>query len=789
MKSVGAVQVGVVVLATLLGAPVADAQAQPNSKPVGGSLEEVVVTAQRRAESLQTVPVAVSAFTESQLEARQVTSALDLVRMVPNLLGQNNAGAATANTYFLRGLGSTEQIALLDPPVSSYVDDVIIPRQNSNNYAMFDVERVEVLRGPQGTTFGRNSTGGAINVITKKPGTEPAGLISVGGGNYGHQFVRGSVDLPLTDKVLTKFSAFYDEDDGWLRNLSNDEMLNGFENYGLRAALRYLVSDDITWDLSAEYIVANGTYLRSIFGTGRTTRTALVTGGATSDVVADMLAKRGLRNETASIGAISNFEWRFGDTIFNAITGFRSSEQEFVLDYSMPTQAATPNPFVLNNDGRYDSFTQEFKLTGTLGSALKYVGGLFFFHEDNVTKAGQATGTALGPMVLTCSAGLFGDGQVICPNGQRGYSSFRDIRNTTTSYALYAQVDYEIFDRLTLVAGGRFTEEEKEIDLKPTSFGGMTTADLKAAGIDTLLETSEFTPKLGVDYQLKDDVMLFVSATRGFKAGGWNSRTAYIPQTFEPMTPETTTSYEAGFKSEMFDRRLRLNVGVFLAETEDLQLNYTTPGPIPGTALATQANAGDVEVKGVEVEFAAQLGENFELYGSAGFQSGEYTKVNPGALSFCTNGGTIVNGACSRPGGLPTSYVNAIDLDDEPSRLPERTIAVGFSWTIPAPVLVGRLRLSGEVNYSGGYWTTASNSRPDLRLTPEGPLVTPTALDSYADSYTLWSAHLGYESENGHWRATVGCKNCSDESFITSTFNGGYYGEPRRVDGSITYKF
>lgn len=776
-------------LALLLAAVTpAYAQQQEGGEQIA-ALEEITVTAQRRSESLQTVPVAVTAFSESQLESRQVNSAIDLIRMVPNLLGQNNAGTATANTYFMRGLGSTEQIALLDPPVSTYVDDVIIPRQNTNNYAMFDVERIEVLRGPQGTTFGRNSTGGAINVITKKPGDTLAGSITVGGGNLGHEFVRGSLDLPLSERVLTKVSAFYDSNDGWLDNLTNGDTLNNFENWGGRIALRYLASDALTWDLSAEYIIANGTYLRSIYQAGTETRTALAVGGATSDVVADMLARRGLRNETASLGLTSNLEWRGESVTFNSITGYRSSDQEFVLDFSMPSAATTPNPFLLNNDGRYDSFSQEFKFAGAVGESIKYVAGLFFFYEDNITKAGQATGTPTGPMTLTCSAGLFGDGQITCPSGLPGYSSFRDIRNTTESYAVYAQFDYAVTDNVTLVAGGRYTDEKKEVDLKATSYGGMTTADLVAAGIDTELTASEFTPKLGINLQATPDVMLFASATRGFKAGGWNSRTAYIPEQFVPMTPEKTTSYEAGIKSEWFDRRVRLNFGAFLAETDDLQLNFTTPGPIAGTALATQMNAGDIEVKGIELELAAQIASNLNVFATAGLQKGRFTHVNPNAQSFCSNGGTIVDGACSRPGGLPTSYINAIDLDDKPSRLPKKTFTTGFTWTIPAAALFGNFNVNAEVNYVDGYWTTASNSRPNLQLIDGGPFVTPTALNSYADSYTLWSASIGYESDNGRWRARVGCTNCGDKSFITSTFNGHYYGEPRRVDGSLTYRF
>ena len=238
------------------------------------SLQEVVVTSQRRAESLQRVPLAVSAFTADDLQSRQITSAVDVANFVPNLLGQNNIGASTANTYFMRGLGSVAQVALLDPAVSTYVDEVIIPRQNANNYAMFDVERVEVLRGPQGTTFGRNSTGGAISIVTRKPGLQRGGYLALGAGEHDRRLVRASVDLPVGDRLLTKFSGFYVEDDGWLDNQTNGETLNGGLNWGLRAAARLLPTEDVTWDLTAEYMVSEGVNLRSNLGDRDTPNTA-----------------------------------------------------------------------------------------------------------------------------------------------------------------------------------------------------------------------------------------------------------------------------------------------------------------------------------------------------------------------------------------------------------------------------------------------------------------------------------------------------------------------------------
>ena len=779
------------------------AQSEPSSS---GALEEVTVTAQRREESLQSVPIAVSAFTANQLEERLATSTIDLVKMVPNLFGHNNTGTSTANTYFLRGLGSTEQIAMLDPAVSTYVDDVIIPRQNANNYALFDVERLEVLRGPQGTTFGRNSTGGAINVITRKPGKEFAGLVGVGAGSFGKKLFRGTVDAPFSDTVLSKFSGFYVEDDGYLANVGNGERLNGSKNAGGRAALRVLFNNDVTWDIAAEYIEADGVFVRAYLDNPRLMFTPFTTGGGTSDIVSDMINKRGLRNETSATSVTSNVEWKWGRATINAITGYRTVDQIFVLDFGDPnpavagvrTRATATLPqyftFAINNDGKYDMFSQEFKATGSFNDdKVKYVAGIYFFSEDNITRAGQATGSgAVGvPLTLTCSTGFFGEGPIPC-GAARGYSSFRDMRNTTDSFAAYAQFDWKVADRTTLILGGRFTDDTKKLNLLATPQGAMTTADLVAAGVATRLKSSQFTPKAGINFQATDDVMFYVSGTRGFKSGGWNSRTAYRPQEFQPMQPEKTTSYELGMKSESLNRRLRINGNFYYATTKGLQLAYSTPGPITGTTLSTQDNAGDIKTRGFELEIAARFNEHFDMYGSLGLQKGSYTAVNARARSSCTNGGSIVNGACANPTPplTTTSYTNAIDLTDGLSRFPERTGNLGLNFHFPVADAGGKIAALMEVQFTGPFWTTASNAVPNLQLISGGPFVSgATVLSTRADSFTLINAGLVYTSSNDAWRVSVDCKNCNNKVYKISVFNGLFFGDPRRYDATISYKF
>ncbi|MCA3256002.1 MAG: TonB-dependent receptor plug domain-containing protein, partial [Alphaproteobacteria bacterium] len=232
--------------------------AQTAAAPAESGLEEIVVTAQRRAENVQDVPIAISAFTATELANRGVNETLDLIQYVPNMFGSNNTGLGSANAYYLRGLGNTETIATFDPPVGTYVDDVYLSRQNGNNFGFFDVERVEVLRGPQGTLFGRNTTGGAVNVILKRPGDEFGGFAEVGYGRFDRKFLRGSVDLPMSDKFAMKFSGYYQNDDGYVRNTTTNERLNDADGSGLRGAVQLKVNDSITWNGAVAWTSSDG---------------------------------------------------------------------------------------------------------------------------------------------------------------------------------------------------------------------------------------------------------------------------------------------------------------------------------------------------------------------------------------------------------------------------------------------------------------------------------------------------------------------------------------------------
>ena len=314
------------------------------------ALEEVTVTAQRRAQDIQDVPLAITALSDEELQERQIDEPIDLINYVPNLFGGNNTGLGTANAYYLRGLGNTESIATFDPPVGTYIDNVYIARQNGNNMSFFDIDRIEVMRGPQGTLFGRNTTGGAVSIHMKKPAEEMGGWVEGSIGDYDRKMLRGSIDLPVSDSVLTKFSGFWLDEDGFVENRTTGDELNGDEAWGVRADLRFLPSENVTWDISAETIESSSLNITNSFSDlsvfarpydngisdnteDRFSQTGIRASNDSEGSLEQLATGNGLGNSVESWAISSNLAWEgdFGTLTF--ITGIRSLEQKFIVDF------------------------------------------------------------------------------------------------------------------------------------------------------------------------------------------------------------------------------------------------------------------------------------------------------------------------------------------------------------------------------------------------------------------------------------------------------------------------
>jgi len=755
--------------ATLLSSTSVLAQvAETDDAEASNAPQEIIVTAQRREESLQEVPLAVSAFGAQELEARQVTDTLDLVNYVPNLIGHHNTAVGTANAYSMRGLANSESISTFDPPVGTYIDDIYVSRQGANNFSLFDVERVEVLRGPQGTLFGRNTTGGAINVIMARPQEEFGGFAEVGYGRFNRVQLRGSVDVPvIEDQLLTKLSGYYIESDGYVNNLSTGDKLNGEENWGLRGAVQARLSDSVKWDVSADYIHNSNANLPHFYDPEtdqRITYTQIsadtpLGGGLVSSRLADNTAG----NLAESYSISSNLEVEVGgNATLNVITGYRHLYQEFLTESlagatgvvidGVDLVSASPGAGIpLASDSWHSQFSQEIKFSGeAFGGFLDYVAGVYYINETNETDFAN--------LLILSSGTAFVNGD-------------RVMTNDTEAYAGYIQGDFHLTPDLTFTAGVRYTDERKTIAYSPnanplpltSSSVPFDTQDLIDLGIPVEQRSKVWTPRFALQYQAADDIMLFASATRGFKSGGWNAR-AYSPDKADAFYPETIWSFEGGVRSQWLDRRLTVNLTGFYFTDYNQQLPGGGLNPLTGTITYLTRNVADMENYGLEVELSTTPVEGLNVFWSFGLQNASFKNVNDitrAQQANCLSGDVT---ACN------VSIITPDGQIAEPTRAPSFTSTVGASYNWD---LGNGLSIQPAVNwnYISSTWVSTSN---DSR--------------GYQPGHSVVNGGVTLRSEEG-WSLGLECNNCFDDLYMTSFLIYPYLSEPGRWMARLRYDF
>ena len=734
-------------VALAIGAPPALAQ-QSSDQPEAGGLSEIIVTAQRREENVQSIPLAVTAFSPQQIEAAQLKNTSDLVRFTPSVTGGLNTGTGAALSFYIRGLGSTEQIATFDVPVATYIDEIYVARQNANAVSLFDIERVEVLRGPQGTLFGRNTTGGAVSITTRKPSTEFGYFVEGAVGSFERSMLRGSIDAPVNDKILTKLSAFVVDDDGYATSLTTGEKLNAEKAAGVRGALRLLPTEKLTWDISVDYIDQQKTTLGSSpvdpeYGI----RSGLRYVDCENNIREVYLnTSRGNCAGVMNGGVTSNVAYELDWATINFITGYRTTDQNFAIDFLNGTGAR--GGFTIANEVRNQQFTQEVKLVGET-DRVKWVAGLFYLDEDNKTAEIDFAGVLLADWTMY---------------------------NTTKSLAAYAQADVALTEKLTATVGARYTEEEKTLEYingsLPLTTARPTSANVRAVGIPLSQDEQKITPRFALTYQLDPNKLVYASATNGFKSGGWNTRVTNVASV-TIFGPEEAWSYEVGAKTEWFDRRLRVNATAYMQEVKDLQLLSGA-----GTLFVTR-NAGDLEAMGIELEIAAAPTDALQIFGTISAADHEYKNTPPAAVG---SGGV----PCSnRPEPLQCTTVN-----DDPVRYPELQGTLGASYTVPVAQFGGSLTFNGSASYSHSYWTSTYNDSGVVTATPFGGTTPRTVALSKVRPNTIVNLGAVYRTEGSNWEAALECSNCTEEYYATSSlFNIGYFNDPRRVTFRLRYTY
>lgn len=814
----------------------ADSAAAKSPEPEVVELEGIIVTAQRREESVQDVPIAISAFTSRELALRGITSALDVAQYVPNLVGLNNTGLGSANAYYLRGLGNTETVATFDPPVGTYVNDIYLSRQNANNLSLFDVERLEVLRGPQGTLFGRNTTGGAINLILAEPGDEFGGYAEAGYGSYNNFEGRASIDVPLAEGFAVKASGFYRNDRGYVKNTTTGERLNDSDGYGARLGVRMELSPNARYIASYMHIDARGENLLNFDCDpadpsncdGRFATTGLREDeGQFAGLITGPKQFFGNFNRTDTDIVTSNLQFGSTDLRLNIITGYVSTTDRYGLDFAdgraLPSLAVPVPPvlgftrggFTIVNDASHDQFTQEFKLTGRLFDGfVDYVGGLYYYHEDNRTNF----------------ADLFSLNLPTAP-APRGFPLLladRVLDNKTEAYAGYVQADFNVTDQIKLTAGVRYTDEEKTFSISdnrpvvgrnaagqtlcrgPNQFGPgvcLANENLVAANgrpIPQRLTTDLFTPRFVAVWEPMDDLLVYVSATRGFKSGGWNAR-GTTPGALLPFDPEKVWSYEGGLKSQLFDNRLRVNAVAYRMDVSDLQTPSALADPVTGALTFLTRNFADYRNQGLELEISAVPVRGLSLFFAGGYQDDEY-RLNAGGLQVDEFGvqsvlaqasvcraqlarGLVPGGGAGEATACGVGIVNAGGQVAEPVRTPDFTLAFGGSYVAElggltlTPSLNASWRSKSEVQTSNLTFFTAPIRSSTGRVFPANPFGDGRFITG-SDSGSSWlvNATLTLADADRRFALIAECTNCLDEVRVESALaNTTYLNQPRRA--------
>jgi iron complex outermembrane recepter protein len=548
------------------------------------TLEEVTVTAQRRAENLQDVPVAVSAFTAAELEARGVSSTRDILPMTPNVTYDESF--TVGNSFVsVRGVA---QINNADSPVAIVVDGVPQNSQKQLRMELFDVERIEVLKGPQGALYGRNAIGGAINIVTRAPSDDFGGWVQVGGGSGNLREVSGAVSGPIVDdRLLFRLSGAYKDADGNIENVFLHEKVDFLESKDLRARLMILPSDALTIDLRGSYSDIDGGAVMDA------SMDPTLTGNANREVLprSDILgsSQRKISDATAKI------DWRNAIGTLTSITGYTDLTEDYYGDLDFCNPIDCPNGIfglgpqadqAQNLDVKL--LSQEVRLASPDEQRLRWIVGGFYL----------STQRDLDTIAHLLIPGI--PGIPIISNAEE---------NDNDAYSAFAQVDYRLTDRTTLGVSLRYDRDERE----QTNAGDPARPTRSKSFSDT-------QPRIVIDHKLSDNHLVYAAYATGFRSGGFNGVGG------RPFDAETLQNFEIGYKSTWWDDRLRLNTAVFRSRSEDYQFFYIDFNQ--GGAQVID-NLDKVEFTGAEIEWQAQATRYWTLLGAIGVLDSDIKAFDP----------------------------------------------------------------------------------------------------------------------------------------------------------------
>jgi iron complex outermembrane receptor protein len=588
-------------------------QTTPSSEASSG-LEEIIVTAERREERLQDTPVSVMVFSAEDISQRSMRTLSDVAAFTPNLNISNGsiAGGDSAQVY-IRGIGQYDFATAADPGVGIYVDGVYLGRSVGSMLDLADVDRIEVLRGPQGTLYGKNTIGGAINVVTAPTPTTLGADLQVTGGSYDRGDFKGSLYVPIIgDELLSSLTVLSRNSNGYGDRPLVDQTMGNISTQAAHGVLEWHADDDITVRVDAD-----GTHtrdhgpVRSLLATEQTPflqfYNAYFGPYGNQYLTGNPYVSLGTGpnyNDLDQYGAALHVDWKIDGALFKSISSFRQLKAAWAADVDNSPQDVAEEADVM----KQHQFTQEFQLSGkTLNDRLDWMTGLYYFRE----RALMTFNVTIMP-AFYYKLGL--DLSEVLPD-----------QILTNSSAAYGHASYALTDRLSVIAGLRYTYETKDFVV-----GAYAPLSDQVIVPQTPLSNawSNTSPMLGFDYKIVKDLMAYASASQGFKSGGFNARPTTAGEV-KPFNPETVTTYELGLKSEWLDRRLRANADVFYNDYKDVQVTVITGSGT--TILSYIDNAARAKGKGAELELTARPTTPLTLTAAFGYIDARYTETSPGS--------------------------------------------------------------------------------------------------------------------------------------------------------------
>ncbi len=725
-------------------AQTASSNQEKNNGRYANSIEEIIVTAQKRSEPLQSVPMTVTAFSEEKITDFRINGLADVVSLTPSL-GVADFGPASPNLT-LRGIGSTDRDAGSDRSVVVFVDEVYMGRAGGSAFDLFDLERIEVLHGPQGTLFGKNVVGGAIHYISKKPAPETDAYLRIGVGNYNLLETRGMFNTPLAENVNSRFSFSTRDRDGFQTNLRTGNDVDTADNVSARGQLLFTPSDDLTVLLSAD------ASRDRIFGISRKVAPA---SGFTAYL--GFFPDPDPRNVQTNVdgffdrdifGYSARVDWDTSIGTFTSLTAYRNVKfkhsQDVVgipLDSSFDANGK-PRGFlsVDNTNEDYDMLSQEFRLS-SLPSDDKWIWvvGAFFSKEDTNRLSIR-------------------DRSLL---GSTSKSSF-DQSNVTKSSAIFGQLTYAVTDRLNLTLGGRYTTDKKDFGLNVTDASGGTADTLNPAKEEFSIVAddswSEFTPKFVVDYFVTPSALVYASVSKGYKSGGFQGFAPSAAAAVVPFNPETAWSYEIGAKTQWFQDTLQVNLTGFRTDFKDLQFRQrilSVPGD-QSSAIVIILNAADAVINGAEASIQWLPVEGLTL-------GANYTYLDTKLTKFLNDIPGIAPGFKDLTGNkLPLSPTSAY------------TLSADYRFSAGD---VGTFSIGANYRYKGSHYFELTNP-------PEGKEA----------GYGILDGRISYQPSIGSFEIALWIQNATDELYRSQVQVGARtgisrYGPPRTFGLTLSWQY